>query len=362
MSSLESAGGILTIDLGALADNWRSLKARLKPGCATASVVKADGYGLGAVQVAQALAKAGCTSFFVARLDEGIHLRKVLNKGLRIFVLDGVLPGTAKEFVAHDLIPVLNEAGQVGEWAAETQGQSRAALHLDTGMNRLGLSDRELPELQRALESCGLCLVMSHLACSEEAGNPMNARQLRHFLEARKNLSHLPASLCNSSGIFLGADYHFDLARPGVALYGVNPTPGQPNPMTQVVELKGRIVQVRDVDAPLTVGYGATHQVTARAKIATVAVGYADGWPRALSNRGFGMLAGVRVPLVGRVSMDLITFDVTKVPANAVHPGAFVTLLGEGVPVDDVAGAANTIGYEILTNLGSRYYRRFVGE
>lgn len=361
MINLTSAGAVLTIDLAALADNWRTLKARLKPGAELAAVVKADGYGLGAEQVGTALAKAGCKTFFVARLEEGIRLRKALPKGERIFVLDGVLPGTAGEFPAHGLIPVLNEPGQIREWASLTQGQAKAALHLDTGMNRLGLSPAELLSLQRELEASGLCLVMSHLACSEETGNPKNAQQLGRFLETRKNLSHLPASLANSSGIFLGEDYHFDLARAGVALYGVNPTPGQPNPMRQVVELKGRIVQVRSVDLPETVGYGATHQVLGKSRIATVAVGYADGWPRALSNRGFGVLGGVRVPLVGRVSMDLITFDVTKAPSDAARPGGFISLLGEGASTDEVAGLAGTIGYEILTNLGPRYFRRFVG-
>jgi alanine racemase len=359
--SQAAAGAILTIDLEALAENWRALRARLKQGAEAAAVVKADGYGLGAEQVASALAKAGCRTFFVARLEEGIRLRQALSKGERIFVLDGVLPGTASEFPAHGLIPVLNEPGQIKEWAALTQGQARAALHADTGMNRLGISQAELERLRPRLEKAGLCLVMSHLACSEEADNPKNAEQLGRFLEARKNLSHLPASLSNSSGIFLGSDYHFDLVRPGVALYGVNPTPGQPNPMRQIVELKARIVQVRDVDLPETVGYGATHQVLGKSRIATVAVGYADGWPRSLSNRGFGALAGVRVPLVGRVSMDLMTFDVTKAPGDAAKPGGFITLLGDGASVDEVADLAGTIGYEILTNLGPRYFRKYVG-
>ncbi|MBF0356376.1 MAG: alanine racemase [Alphaproteobacteria bacterium] len=361
MISQESAGAVLTIDLQALADNWRGLKGRLKPGADLASVVKADGYGLGADQVASALAKAGCKSFFVARLDEGIRLRKTLGSQGRIFVLDGPLPGTAKEFIAHDLTPVLNEAGQISYWASESKGQAKAALHLDTGMNRLGLPSVELADLQPALEACGLCLVMSHLACAEESENPKNAQQLERFNQMRRLLPPLPASLSNSSGVFLGADYHFDLVRAGVALYGVNPTPDLPNPMTQVVQLQGKIVQVRDVDLPETVGYGATHRVEAPALIATVGVGYADGWPRALSNRGFGVLGGVRVPLVGRVSMDLITFDVTQAPSHLVKPGGFISLLGDGLTVDDVAETAGTIGYEILTNLGPRYARSFVG-
>ncbi|MBF0270235.1 MAG: alanine racemase [Alphaproteobacteria bacterium] len=361
MNSQAAAGAVLTIDLGALANNWNWLRKRLRIGAELASVVKADGYGLGALQVGAALAKAGCKSFFVARLDEGISLRKALGRGERIFVLDGVLPGTALEFSHHDLIPVLNEPGQIAEWTAKADGKSKAALHVDTGMNRLGLSLAELEAQAPRLDRAGLCLLMSHLACAEESENPKNAQQLERFNQMRRLLPPLPASLSNSSGVFLGADYHFDLVRAGVALYGVNPTPDLPNPMTQVVQLQGKIVQVRDVDLPETVGYGATHKVSGRTRIATVAVGYADGWPRSLSNRGFGVLDGVRVPLVGRVSMDLITFDVTGVPQGAVHPGAFVTLLGEGASVDEAADAAGTIGYEILTNLGPRYFRRFVG-
>lgn len=361
MSSLEAAGAVLTIDLAALAANWLGLGRRLRPDCRAGAVVKADGYGLGAVPVAKALERAGCADFFVARLDEGLRLRPELSAASRLFVLDGVLPGTARQFMDNGLIPVLNESGQIEEWLRAARGKP-AALHVDTGMNRLGISLGELEGLKPRLEGTGLCLLMSHLACAEESGNPKNREQLDRFMMARSALPGLAASLANSSGIFLGEDYHFDLARPGVALYGANPIPDQPNPMGEVVHLKGKIVQVRDVDLADTVGYGATHKVTGKARIATVAVGYADGWPRSLSNRGFGMLEGVRVPLVGRVSMDLITFDVTQAGPDAARAGNFVTLLGDGISVDDVADAANTIGYEILTNLGARYFRRFVGE
>ncbi|TAN49343.1 MAG: alanine racemase, partial [Rhodospirillales bacterium] len=312
MNSQEAkAGAVLTVDLDALKENWRRLKARLKPGAELASVVKADGYGLGAEAAGAALSEAGCKNFFVARIDEGIRLREALQGGERIFVLDGVLPGTAREFPHHDLIPVLNEPGQIEEWLNAGKADHPAALHVDTGMNRLGLSAAELDKLMPRLQAARLALVMSHLACSEETDNPKNQEQLKRFKPIAERFPALPASLANSSGIFLGSTFHFDLARGGVALYGVNPTPGQPNPMAQVVKLQGKIVQVRAVDTPETVGYGATHRVGGPALIATVSVGYADGWPRALSNRGFGMLGGIRVPLVGRVSMDLITFDVT---------------------------------------------------
>lgn len=362
MTSIERAGGVLTVDLDALADNWRFMKSRLGPGVKTAGVVKADGYGLGAAMVGKALAKAGCQDFFVARIEEGVGLRQALSGNGRIFVLDGLLCGTAQDFIAHNLIPVLNAPSQIKEWAQASQGKHASALHLDTGMNRLGLTEAELAACESDLKACALALVMSHLACAEEQDNPKNQEQLARFNGMRQGWAQTPAALCNSSGVFLGAAYHFDLVRPGIALYGGNPVPDQPNPMKQVVDLKGKIVQVRDVDLPQTVGYGATHKVTGKTRIATVAVGYADGWPRSLSNRGFGMLAGVRVPLVGRVSMDLITFDVTEVPQGLAHPGAFVTLLGDGISVDAAATAAGTIGYEILTSLGSRYFRRYVGE
>ncbi len=363
MSSIpeSQAGAILTLDLGALAGNYRMLAGKLKPGAKLAAVVKADGYGVGAAEAGPALARAGCLDFFVARLSEGVALRKSLSGEERIFVLDGPFEGTEREFPQHRLIPVLNSLEQVAGWNGAVGKAAPAALHVDTGMNRLGLALGEIDALLPLLSGLDLILLMSHLARSEEPDVAMNGEQLAGFDLARARLPGLPSSLANSSGIFLGAGYHFDMARAGAALYGVNPTPGLANPMAQVVHLQGRIVQVRDVDTPATVGYGATHAVRGKRRIAAVSVGYADGWPRALGNRGAGLVGGTRVPLVGRVSMDLITFDVTDAPRAMAAPGGFVTLLGPDLPVDEVADAAGTIGYEILTNLGRRYHRRLAG-
>ena len=364
MCPSDTAGAVLTIDLGAVAANYRTLRGRLG-GARCAAVVKADAYGLGMDRVAPALARAGCETFFVATLDEGVALR-ALAPASEIHVLNGVTPGCEKTFAGHGLHPVLNDLGQIECWAtfARAHGERAAAIHIDTGMCRLGLppdeADRVAAEPER-LDGLRLNLVISHLACAEQRDNPMNAVQRDAFVARRARLPAARASLANSSAIFLGADYHFDLARPGVALYGVNPTPGEPNPMAEVVRLQSKIIQVRDVDSPQTVGYGATHRIAAPGRIATVPVGYADGYLRSLSGRGFAAIGGVQVPVVGRVSMDLITLDVSALPRDAARPGATVDLIGGACPIDEVAARAATIGYEILTSLGRRYRREYVG-
>lgn len=364
-SPRDRAGAVLTIDLGAIAANYNRLRDRLG-GARCAGVVKADAYGLGMARVAPVLARAGCTTFFVATLDEGLALRRVV-PGAEIVVLDGALPGTEVEFAEHRLTPALNDLGQIERWAAfaRKRGELDAILHLDTGMCRLGLPPTEVDRLAAEpdrLDGLALHLVMSHLACAEESDNPMNAAQLAEFNLRRGMLPAAPASFANSSGIFLGAEYHFDVARPGIALYGVNPTPGMPNPMAEVVRLQGKILQLRDVDSPQTVGYGASHRVAAPGRIATVPVGYADGYLRSLSNNGFAAIGDVRVPVVGRVSMDLITLDVTNLRQEQARPGMIVDLIGGPCPIDEVAERAGTIGYEILTSLGPRYLRRYCEE
>ncbi len=362
MSGEATANAVLDIDLGALVGNWRRLRDRLRPGAICAGVVKADAYGLGADRVAPALAAAGCKLFFVAQIEEGVVLRRLLPEA-EIAVLNGLLPGSAGEFVARRLIPVLNSLGEIAEWRHSGSGLP-AIIHVDTGMARLGLPPGELARLAAdpsLLAGTDLRALMSHLACAEEAGNPLNAAQLAAFAAARAALPPAPASLANSSGIFLGPSYHFDIARPGAALYGVNPLPGKANPMAQVIRLKGRILQTRDVDTGDTVGYGSTHRRGGPGRIATVAVGYADGWMRSLSNRGSVAIAGQRVPVVGRISMDLMTIDVTALDPQAVRPGCLAELIGPGNDVDAVAAAAGTIGYEILTSLGRRYHRVYSG-
>ena len=360
------AGAILTIDLDAVADNYRHLCAELGA-AACAAVVKADAYGLGMARVAPALARAGARTFFVAQLEEATALRAMFPVEVEIYVLNGLGAGPVAEFQAGRVHPVLNSLGEIDAWAAAARAAGRAlpaAVHIDTGISRLGLPDDELEALaadRGRLAGIDLRYLVSHLACADRPEHPLNAEQLRRFRAARARLPDAPASLANSSGIFLGADYHLDLARPGVALYGVNPTPGQPNPMRQVVRLQGKILQVREIDASRTVGYGATHRAAGPTRIATVAVGYADGYLRSLSNRGSAWLGDRRVPVVGRVSMDLITLDVTGASAEAARPGAFVDLIGADLSTDEVAEAAGTIGYEILTSLGRRYHRVYRG-
>jgi alanine racemase len=358
------AGGVLEIDLAAIAENWRRLRQRLAPPASAAAVVKADAYGLGIAYVAPSLAQAGCTLFFVATVDEGMALRRLL-PAVEIAVLNGLLPGTGDDFREARLVPVLNDLGQIAAWrdAVDTRALP-AIIHIDTGMARLGLAPSDVARLAAApeiLAALKLRAVLSHLACADEPEQAANARQLAAFRAALATLPRAPASLVASSGIFLGADYHFDITRPGAALYGVNPTPGALNPMAQVIRLKGRILQVRDVDRAMTVGYGAAHRMERAGRIATVAVGYADGWLRSSSHRGSAAIAGQRVPVIGRISMDLMTLDVTGIDPAITRPGDFVDLIDEQYGVDAVAAAAGTIAYEVLTALGRRHHRIYRG-
>ncbi|MFI4948622.1 MAG: alanine racemase [Alphaproteobacteria bacterium] len=359
------AGAVLDIDLAGIVENWRLLARQADPALC-AAVVKANGYGLGAVPVARALLAAGCRMFFVATLDEGIALRAGLGGAPEIAVFNGPLPGTAADFTAHALIPVLNEPGQIAEWAAlalcvlrdaPLPGQAAAILHVDTGMARLGLDACEFAAVVANPPPFAWRAVISHIACADRPDHPLNERQRARFAAAVAQLPGVPASLAASSGIFLGPSYHFDLVRPGAALFGVNPVPGRPNPLRQIVRLRAKIVQVRQIDRGQSVGYGAAHVMKTPGRAATVAVGYGDGWLRSLSHRGCGYLAGARVPLLGRVSMDLVTFDVSAVAPELAHPGAMIELLGAQYGVDDAAADAGTIGYEILCALGSRYHR-----
>jgi len=361
------AGGILTVDLAALAGNWRRLRDRLSPGAECSGVIKANGYGLGAVTVAKALYGAGCRTFFVAQLEEGLRVAPTLPDDARVFVLSGPTPNTEPEFTGAGLIPVLNSPAQIEGWVAHARAQDRvlpAAVHVDTGMTRLGLSEAEVTHLLAGggVPSCvPLLLVMTHLACADEPGHPLTAQQAEAFAAKRAVFPGVPGSLANSSGIFLGPHAHHDLVRPGVALYGSNPTPGRPNPMDDVIRLQARVLQVRYIDAPATVGYGASHRVAKGTVIATVGVGYADGLPRASSGLIVGYVGTTPVPLVGRVSMDLVTFDVSAVPGDRpVQAGDLIDLIGPFNPVDDLAARAGTIGYEILTTLGPRFARHYV--
>ncbi len=364
------ATATLTIDLEAIAWNYRRLCLELG-GVPCAAVVKADGYGLGAARVAPVLARAGASEFFVATLDEAIALRPILDgagfPATAIFALNGPLPGCEQDLTAARVTPVLNSLADIDLWseaARRRETELPAALHVDTGMSRLGLPDDEVATLADAperLTGVSLSHILSHLACADTPEHPENAIQLARLHRFLAMLPDAPVSFANSSGVFLGSEYHFDLARPGVALYGVNPTPTQPNPMRRTVRLEARIMQVREIDASRGVGYGAAFRAQGPTRIATVAVGYADGYMRHLSNRGQVAIGGKLLPVVGRVSMDSITVDVTALGRDAVRPGDVAELLGaEHVP-DALAREAGTIGYEVLTSLGARYHRVYEG-
>lgn len=369
MSDLSTAGGILTIDLDAVAANWRVLHD-LAPGAACGAVVKANAYGIGAAPVGRKLYLAGCRSFFVATVDEAIALRSALPNApdvAAIHVLDGLPAGAEELFDRHALTPILNTVAETEAWSrhATVSGGRDAVLQLDTGMNRLGLSAddvRGLAGRKDAMAGVNLRLVMSHLACADDPDAPMNAAQRDAFLDLAARFPSARRSLANSPGIFLGPDYHFDLVRPGAALYGIAVCNAAKAVVKQVIRLQGRILQVRHVDSEMTVGYGAAHRAQGARRIATVAVGYADGYSRSLSNRGHGYVGDVRVPVVGRVSMDLTTFDVTDVPENSISRGSFIDIVSDRVTPDDVARDAGTIGYEILTALGPRFHRVYKGE
>ncbi len=363
--NLAEAGAILTIDLGAIRENYRRLKARLG-GVECAGVVKADAYGLGAAKVAPALLAEGCEIFFVAHLAEGIALRQVLGAKPEIFILNGLPPGAESACAAHALIPVLNSAVQLAAWRGEAVKTGRtlpAAAQVDSGMARLGMAPAEVEHIAtdpRAFDGIGLRLVMSHLARADEPHEPANASQQAAFERLAARLPDAPRSLANSSGIFLGSAYHFDLARPGAALYGVNPLPGQPNPMAPVVRLQAKVVQTRTVGVNDGIGYGHAAQATGVFQLATISLGYADGWHRRTAS--FAYVNGIRLPFIGRVSMDSIILDISALPAGELPTGSLVELIGEHQSVDDVAAQAGTIGYEILTSLGNRFHRVYKGE
>lgn len=360
------AGACLTVDLDEVRANYRLLRAQAG-GADCAGVLKADAYGLGMQQVAMALVDEGCRDFFVAHLEEGIRLRQIVPADRTIYVMHGAMPGAARDCIEPDLIPVLNDPGQLAEWRALARELGRvlpAALQVDTGMSRMGMARADFERLRQDpawLDGLDLQLVMSHLACADEPLHPINELQRLRFEEVRAALPGVKASLANSSGVFLGPGYHFDLLRPGAALYGIHPQPGGVNPLAQAVSLSARVVQLRTVHAGDIVGYGARYVAQGERRIATIALGYADGWLRALSGRSHAFVDGVAVPFVGTVSMDSITLDVTGIAEQRIAPGQSVDLLCPEQTVDAVAAQAGTIGYEVLTRLGSRFHRNYIG-
>jgi alanine racemase len=369
-AALAAASGVLTVDLDALVANWRKLEKTAVPAECSA-VIKANAYGCGTEPVARALAKAGCRTFFVATLEEAAAARAALPSAV-IYVLNGLIQNNGDGYARIDARPVIGDLSELAEWdvfCRRTGWAGGAAIHIDTGMHRLGLTITEAQGLIPRINAGdhGISLVMSHLACAESLHHPMNARQLAAFRAIASEFSGVPASLSNSSGIFLGSPFQFDMVRPGAALYGVNPTPEADNPMLPVVELKARVVQIRDVERGESVGYGGNWTARRPTRLAIVSVGYADGYFRAASSndgtRGAEvMVAGKRCPVAGRISMDLMAVDVTDLEKNAVRRGHLVTLIGEGIAVDELAHHFGTIGYEVLTSLGARYARVYKGE
>lgn len=365
-SAFDHAPARLTIDLGAIVENWRTL-ARLSGKAETAAVVKANAYGLGARQIGQALSSAGCRSFFVATPDEGARLRAVL-RDARIFVLSGIWPGVEEKFFGNGLIPVIGSMEQLAFFRSCGREHPHG-LYVDTGMNRLGLTLEEAAALSSATHGRP-SLVMSHLACPDDPEHAMNRRQLESFQAVSRMFEGIESSLASSAGIFLGPDYHFDLTRPGIALYGGEALSTAPNPMRPAITAEARILQIRDVRKGDAASYGATHVFDRDSRVAIVGCGYADGWHRALSGSGVGargdgspgacvFVADERAPIVGRITMDLTMFDIGAIAEGRVRTGDYVELFGPNIRLDDAARAAGTIGYELLTSLGDRYERRY---
>ena len=336
----------LRVDLQALAANYRKFRAAAAG--EVGAVVKADAYGMGVLAVARALFAAGCRHFFVARAGEGVELRRGLATP-RIYVFEGALPETVAALAEHGLTPVLNSLGQLSLWRPHCRGS--VAVHVDTGMNRLGFPADVGAD---AFKGHDLSLLVTHLACADEPEHPLNALQARRIKALRMRFPGVPLSIGNSAGVLNGGDFQGDLARPGIGLYGGNPWTGRPNPMRTVAALEAQVVQMRSLAANETVGYGASYRAAAPLPAAVVGIGYADGLPRALSNCGEFHAAERRCPIIGRVSMDLTTIGVAGANLN---PGNWVEVFGPNISVDEVAEKAGTAAYEIFTGVSPRVRR-----
>ncbi|PZO51408.1 MAG: alanine racemase [Alphaproteobacteria bacterium] len=332
----------LTVDHAAIVENWRFFKKQA-PSAAVSAVVKADAYGLGSIGASRALAQAGARVFFTATHGEAVLVRKALGEGPQIFVLNGPTADDVGAFASAKLTPILNSMAQIKLWDA----RGPAGLHIDTGMNRLGIGPEELTDSVRALKDVSLAIVMSHLACASDVKHEMNALQLKRFIDAATLFPKAPRSLASTGGVLIGPDYHFDLIRPGVGLYGSGGLDSDNPKLNAAATIEAPILQVRDVLSGETFGYGATFTAAQKMRTATVGLGYADGYLRSLSGRGYGFLAGAKRPILGRVSMDLIILDVTG--CDDAQPGAMVEFLGPNAPLDDIAALAGTAPYEILT-------------
>jgi len=360
-----AAGGVLTIDLDALQDNYRRLCAEAKP-ARTAAVVKADAYGIGMAGAAPALYDAGCRLFFVAQLIEAFQLKLFLPSDATIAVLNDIQPGMEAATADAGFVPVLNSISSVKAWGTlcrKRRQKLAAMLQIDSGMCRLGLDTKEIKQLVADPEIFRLAdiqYILSHLACSDECASDMNPNQLAILKKLLKKLPAAQISLANSGAVYLGKDYGFNLVRPGIALYGVDPHGQSPSRLRPVIRLEARVIQTRRVPAGAKIGYGGTFVTKRPAHIATLAVGYADGWHRSLGNRGAAYFAGKRLPVIGRISMDSMMLDVTALRKAAPQRGDLVELIGPNQTLEDIARDADTIPYEILTSLGHRYERRYI--
>lgn len=358
------ASGYLTINLEALVRNYQVLSKMAASGKA-AAVVKADAYGLGAEKVAKAVYEKGCRHFFVAQLHEATKLRPLLVSDAHIFVLNGLQPGNEESCARQGIVPVINSIEQWRNWSRTGLRLGRrlpAAVQFDTGMSRLGLPPDErlyLAEEVAHASHVEILFLMSHLASADDARSSQNSEQLAELQKIATEFPGYDLSFENSGGLFLGGPYRSALARPGVAVYGGAPTDGR-NPMEAVVRLDVAVVQTRTVPPNTRVGYGGAYVTTKHTRLATISAGYADGLPRSLGDRGAVYFDGIRLPIVGRVSMDSITVDISAVAEGKIKLGSLVEVIGPNRPLEEVAEEAGTISYEILTRLGQRYHRQYL--
>lgn len=358
---------VLEIKLDRIRDNYLHIKNKLERQTKCAVVVKANAYGLGMNKVSKALVDSGCEDFCVAYLDEGLELRKVApNASIKLF--NGFQKEELTELVHGGFVPVLNDFYQIkllNDKGKKLDKKLKGIIHLDTGMGRLGLDRSQMKRLlanKDLYSHIKIEYLMSHLACADDAMHPLSVKQLSLFKKRAMNFPNCKMSLANSAGVMLGQKYHFDMVRPGCAIYGINPIPSWANQFKQVVELKGRVVQIRHVKKDMNVSYHCQHVAKKGSVIATVLCGYADGYMRYLTNNSFVYYKGLRLPVVGTVTMDMIMVDVTQVPENDLPEMKFLELIGDNITVDEVAGRARTIGYEVFTRLGNRFERIYSDE
>ena len=357
------SNSFLEINIDSIIHNYQLINNKVG-NTECAAVLKADAYGMGASVIAKALDKAGCSTFFVATIDEGIELRACFSKDEnQIAVLSGLLEGSEDIFYSNKLTPVLNDTEQTKKWAIYNKQKKISApsiLHIDTGMNRLGLTINELYDIIKnptELKELHVEWIMSHLACGDQPRDIMNEKQLSVFLNAKKEFPNVKASLANSAGVFLGQSYHLDMVRPGIALYGSGSGSIPSKPLKQVIKLYSRILQIRTLSTGASVGYGASYRVSEATRVATVGLGYADGYLRSLSNCSWVFFNGLRLPVIGRISMDYITIDITQIASEKIQTGDFIEIIGDKFTLDDLATVANTVPHELLTRLGTRHHR-----